>query len=366
MALVWPVSLGYFSARYIAILWQNPHHRAMKHSLPIFTMAFLLFVADVRAGEGEQLPLPLGEGGKRSLPGEGVRRSYYASDSPLLNPEPRIQSAASGNGLVHRAAENVQAERAICADLRYKIDAFGHDLVGLGSYRQLGQGSEKQLRLELKIQVADQAVTRQEICGPQYYWVRRESPFAPSTLGRVNLRQVRSSLARAPEPLASDPLEVWIMLGGLSKLLESLQRNFEFEAPREDELQFTSAEGSGVERLPVLILSGKWKPDRLAALLESQKPPQQLPTQIPDRVEIVLGRPDQVLPLFPYRITYLKDDGKGRGEGPSRTMLSIELFNVYRNQQIDPREFDYQPGDQEVADLTGAYLQRLGLGTKTR
>ena len=284
------------------------------------------------------------------------------------------RSGLSGSDLVGQAARRVQQEPALSADLRYKIDAFGHELVGQGTYRQLGRGPEKLLRLELKVQVADQALTRQEICGPQFYWIRRESPFAAATLGRVNLRQVRQAAAQhqpdAPARAQTNPGDVWMLLGGLPKLLEGLHDHFDFDPPTEDELQFTGADGQSIERLPVLVVRGRWKPKVLSKLINGDPQKTKLPEQLPDEVELLLGRPEQVLPLFPYRVTYWKRansaaSGQGRG-GELRPLMTMELFNVYRKGDIDPREFDYNPGDQEVADLTPGYLQRLGLAPKTR
>jgi hypothetical protein len=278
----------------------------------------------------------------------------------------------SGNRAVAAAARAVQAEAALSADLRCRIDAFGHELVGQGSYQQLARipdrPGEKLLKLDLKVQLADQTITRQEICGPTFYYVRRESPLAQVTLGRVNLRQIRMAMTRAPEPVAANPDEVWILLGGLSKLLESLHRNFEFDEPQPDDLQFPKVDGDGVERLPVIVVRGRWQEDKLAALRKTDKgTSKDYADQIPDEVELVLGRADLAeLPLFPYRLTYFKlpskDDQGGAGEGGSlRPLLTLELFNVQRNSSLTPQQFDYQPGDQEVADLTQSYLQRMGL-----
>jgi hypothetical protein len=277
---------------------------------------------------------------------------------------------ALGDRAVADAARRVQQEASLSADMRYRINAFGHELAGQGSYQQLGQGAEKLLKLELKIQVADQRVVRQEICGPSFYYIRRESPFAPVSLGRVNLRQVRQAIARSDVPIAGNPAEVWILLGGLPKLLETLHRNFDFTPPQDDELAYTVAGGQGVQRMPVIVVRGRWKKDRLDALRTTDKGlSKEDNEQLPDAVELVLGRPDDpTLPLFPYRITYLKDeksvDGKkgeqGRGGDQLQAMLMLELFNVHRS-QLAPEQFDYQPNEKDVADLTQSYLVRLGL-----
>ena len=275
-----------------------------------------------------------------------------------------IAEESPGNRLVAQAARSVLAESSLSADLRYRLDAFGHELAGQGSYQQLGDGPEKLLRLDLKVQVAGQAASRQEICGPTFYYVRKESPAGGATLGRVNLRQVRQAIARAPASAAGNPADVWILLGGLPKLLQTLHDNFDFAPPRDDELQFTTEGGQGVQRLPVVVVQGRWKKDRLAALLATEKgASHDDPEQLPDAVELVIGSPTQQPPLFPYRITYRKQvQSKSAGQSGSdlQPMLLLELFNVHRS-NLKPEDFNYQPSEREVLDLTQSYLQRLGL-----
>jgi hypothetical protein len=283
-------------------------------------------------------------------------------------------TTTDGQELVAEAARRVFDEAAIAADLRYTIEAFGQELVGTGRYLQLGAGANKQLRLELKMQVAGKPATLQEICGEQYYWIRRDVPPSPPTLGRVNLTNFRSTLAmRLDEPRQIMPTDGWIMLGGLARLLASLEQNFRFGPAEARSLSF-NAGGGQVERLPIWIVEGAWKKDRLAAVSgrdADKLRPGELPEQLPDRVRLVLGRTTDVLPLFPYRVTYLRlpkpkaerapadDKASAQAERP-RELLSLELFNVHRKGDIDPGEFDYSPAGQQlqVQDLTTAYLQR--------
>jgi hypothetical protein len=92
-----------------------------------------------------------------------------------------------------------------------------------------------------------------------------------------------------------------------------------------------------------------------------------LPEQLPDRVEIVLGRTEDV-PLFPFRITYWRTrpaEKAATEPAAPRELLTLELFNVSRK-EIDPREFQYQPGDQDVQNLTQFYVQRLTGDAKLR
>jgi hypothetical protein len=268
----------------------------------------------------------------------------------------------------------VSGEAAISAEMRYRIAAFGHTLVGTGNYLQYGQGLEKLLRLDLRMQVGDKTATVQEIRGSESYWVRRDVPPAPPSLGRVDLNQLRKSLAAGTVPSAGDvlPQGEWIMLGGLSRLIAALEQNFAFGEPRSEELQFQASDGKSTVRLPIWVVTGEWKPERLAALTAREPgKSKSIPEQLPDRVEMVLGRTEDVLPLFPYRITYWRTaaaDAKSKKDAvdaPPRELLTLELFNVSRK-RIDEREFQYQPGDQDVQNLTPFYVQRYSGETKLR
>lgn len=306
--------------------------------------------------------------------------SLLALGLATLTPETRAQNREppfpTGQSLVAAAATNVQNEQAISADMRYRVDAFGHELQGAGTYLQRGAGVQTLVRMELKMQVAGQAATLQEIRGTDYYWVRREVPPAVTTLGRVDLHQLRKSVDRSSDARPGDvlPTRGWIMLGGLGRLMTALDSNFEFGPPRSDELKFTAADGQSVERLPIWIVEGRWKTDRLAQITGgAAKLSAKLPDQLPDRVEIILGRTEDVLPLFPYRITYTRaaeaKPAAGQGgtaETPRKELLVLEFFNVFRKGDIDPALFEYSPGDQVVQDLTTAYVQRYSSETTLR
>jgi hypothetical protein len=123
--------------------------------------------------------------------------------------------------------------------------------------------------------------------------------------------------------------------------------------------------------MPIWKISGAWKPARLAALAgDVNRKGGHLPEQIPDEVELLLGNTEE-LPLFPYRVSYRR-----KGETPSTSsaepggsleMLRLELFRYSHDpRHIDPREFHYQPGNEEIEELTPFYVQRFGAETKLR
>jgi hypothetical protein len=220
------------------------------------------------------------------------------------------------------------------------------------------------------MQVGERPATLLEIRGPQDYWIRKEVPPAAATLGHVDLVQLSRALRRGDQPaLDVAPQQNWILLGGLPKLLAALARSFEFSAPRQDEVLIAS--GGQQQHLPIWVLEGRWKQGRLAALTgRANGATGNLPQQLPDRVEVVLDRSDESLRLFPYRISYWRkaspsSGGRG-GAAQDEELLALELFNVRRIGAVDPREFEYSPGEQEVLDLTTAYIQQLGGERKLR
>jgi hypothetical protein len=282
------------------------------------------------------------------------------------------EPAITGQELVAQAAQRLASEKQISAELRYKVAAYGHELLGTGKYLQQGAGEDRLLRLDLRMQVGEKPATLLEIRGSELCWLRRDIPPAQPTLELLNLRQVRKALdstpASADEVL---PNHGWIILGGLPRLLASLQQNFQFAAPQPDEVQYQAADGKSIERLPIWIVEGKWKRERLSAI--SNRQPEKLgalPDQLPDRVELVLGRTSDQLPLFPFRITYRRTaapDPKSSAPPPApRDVLTLEFFGVSATRPIDPREFIYQPGEQYFRDITTESIQRLSGESKVK
>ena len=406
------------SARYFKILWQNPHDRAMAYKLPKLSADSLPIrlhesaAAEQGSANGAQRPidetrslepLQLAHALKKMAAPKWVessrRRAGFVKPAvaigvtavlvavTLLGPnlfadrfsaasaageggDEKSLATADGQRLVAESARRLLAESSIKANVRFKASAYGHEVVGVGSYLQLGDGPEKLLRLEMKSQVGDQTATLQEICSEDEYWVRRDVPQLTTTVGRASLRPIRQAIARMSKDPQVDPIQTWIILGGLPRMMEELHRSFNFSPATASEVEFTSADGRSVERMPVWIVTGEWKQERLDFLTGNKTPENlaKLPQQLPTRVELILGRVDHAFPLFPYRISYLRPRGQsGTDEPPTadpgsfEPLCTLEFYGVYHTSDIDPREFAYDPGDQEVADLTQHFMVRLGL-----
>jgi hypothetical protein len=353
----------------------------MKHSLRSLTVAVLC----PWLGVSGQWSVASDAGAPRRIGVPPVQNFATPDASPrpgftiIRGQEPALsEKQLTGQELVAQAAQRLADERQISAELRYKVAAYGHELLGTGHYLQLGAGEDRLVRLDLRMQVGEKPATLLEIRGSELCWMRRDIPPAQPTLERLNLRQVRKALENAPAADQPLPHSGWIILGGLPRLLDSLEHNFEFDAPKPDEVQYQAADGKSIEKLPIWIVSGKWKRQRLAALanrkVEKLGTP---PDQLPDQVEVVLGRTTDQLPLFPFRITYRRtpaSDPKSPASTSTtpatpRDLLTLEFFSVSATRPIDPRSFHYQPGEQYLRDITTESIERLsgeGKGKKLR
>lgn len=264
----------------------------------------------------------------------------------------------TGDELVTAASRQLLDEQALECKVRYRVRSGRHDLIGQGAYMQVGPSDAKLLRLELKLQVGEHVASLQQISGEEYLWIRRDLPQSKQGLSRISLRQYREAARNSQTAPVSTSTTAWLLMGGLSRLIEAQHMNFEFEEPQAGMLQ----------NVPVWVVGGHWRPAQLRSLLNGNDLPlDRLPGQLPARVELTLGR-DNILPLFPYRLEWLRQvrEEPAEKKTPSaeprwEPMVTMELYEVSRRAQYDPARFEYDPGDQEVEDVTQAYLNKAGL-----
>ena len=216
------------------------------------------------------------------------------------------------------------------------------------------------IRLELSTQIGDQVSSFLQVCDGKCLWTYRKL-FDETTLTRVDaVRAMRVLQAMAAAP-GRDPAATLPGLGGLSRLLRGLDANF----------CFTTAELGRVKQpvkyLPVWKLEGGWRPAQLVRLLPQQKAAieqgkpvdtTRLSKHLPDRVVLLLGQED----LFPYRIEYRRQvDKKEASEGEeTRSLVTMELYEVNLNALAEPTRFLYNPGSMEPEDQTESFLLSLG------
>ena len=311
----------FMSAHYNTILWQIRYFRAMWHNPRNFTLVFCLlaWAASIAAQE-------------TSL--------AAAVTAPTL----------TAQQLITQSGANLLKLTGLEAEFRYRVHLYGESLQGTGNFRHLGEGPEKQFRLEMRTQLEESVATQQIICGTQYLWIRREIGEDKKPLVRVNLRKLRKTLQDAGPPLAEDPTPTWASIVSLPKLLGSLGIWFKFAPPEEAKIS---------NRL-VWQLRGEINQELRDKLLVQGRVGDTVGEQIPDQVRLTLGR-DEALPLFPYRLEFLQRDANANSLKP---LLSLEFYSVKVKSDFDPQLFDYAPGDQEVEDQTILFLQRLGFIVK--
>lgn len=312
----------------------------MKSILPIFAS---FAWACMGLGINAQTPMPPG-----NLP--AARTS-----APVAVPA----DSNSGDALLRRVLAAVEAQRSIVAKVRHKVDLLGHATLGSGIYLQQGRGPQRMLRLELKLQTVPQASSVQEICDGTNLWIY-EDLCEVKSLFRVDVARLRRARPKsAPAPPATPGIDAWVALGGLPKLLASIESSFRFGPVVESRL----------DDLRVWTLEGRWKPARLVEFLPDQKAAiesgaavdlTKLAPNMPDRVTLHVGCDD----LFSYRIEYWRaaaptKNTKANDHGKLLTVM--ELYEVQLGVPIDPRQFAFAPGDVPFADRTQAFLEKLNL-----
>ncbi len=266
-------------------------------------------------------------------------------------------STPTATELIHQAAQNLAHQPALEAKLRQTVTLFGQSLRGSGSYRQLIVGDNKMFRLEMKLAVADTTTSLLQVCDGTTLWEKRDLGTSQQQ-GYLMIRPFRELVQQ--EGLVESGL-VWMAVGGLDQLLRGLNQSFQFEAP--------IPRSVGTAKLPVWELRGHWKAEMITRFLPEGSTPSgdwdRLPEHLPHRVVLTLGR-DQQLPLFPYRIEYLRqlpepvEQTAVVSEPQHRRLASIQLYEVQRYANMDPQHFVFQIDKQTpVEDMSERYLAWL-------
>ena len=262
-----------------------------------------------------------------------------------------VTGTRTGRSLVHMAAEQLLQLPPVETRIQQTIDLAGQQLVGTGTYRQAGTPAAPLIRLELRVQMATGVASLQQIRNQRFLWTRRA--FTDRTvLERIDLLRVNEALATTKTDVVSIEQFQWIASGGVPALLKSLERKF----------LFGSAHPRNVDQVPVWVIEGQWKPTKMPdgqpasqsnetaqATLAHQH------TVRPDRVRLLLGR-GRPVPLFPYRIVFYTERNKIK-----HSVVAIEFFDIRKMDQVDQAWFEYQPGDQDVEDITDDFLKQFGV-----
>jgi hypothetical protein len=271
--------------------------------------------------------------------------------SPKVDPTPQARLAS--------AIWTLQARRAVSAKIRQKIDIFGKQLIGSGTYLEQRREPVALLKLELKIQLGQNTTSLVQVCDGKYLWTYRKL-LGNGKLSRLDAIRASSALKEAEKSGGGD-MQMLPGLGGLPQLLRGLHATFDFVSAEKGTL------GSKPREMTVWRLEGRWKPKELARLLPDQKEAieagkavdlAKLPKHLPDHIVLLLGDEDK----FPYRIEYRRQlPGKTMPscKPASRELVTMEWLDVVMDRPVDPGRFEYNPAGLKFTDTTSAFIKRL-------
>ena len=314
-------------------------------------------------GVGQVLPLQTGPAAAGAFDDRNVTPT--SGDSISRRP---TENRFAGNLLLSRAVKQLAQHGSIVAKIRHRVDLFGNELIGSGTYRQLDVGQDRLLRLELKIPLGNQITSIQQVCDSRFLWLQQTMPdklrSERTTISRIDLNEIRRATFNDSNSLVNRRDGLLIGQGGLPQLLIELERHFAFHEVRSGTLH----------QVPVWITWGKWKPAALRLLFGGNGVEQEpggkqdelltkLPRHVPHSAMVILGKQD----LFPYQFEYRrsKDAHQPRNatsvieKTDSRAIVTMELFEVQLGAAIDPIQFVFKPGDRPWIDRTRDYLTRL-------
>jgi hypothetical protein len=226
--------------------------------------------------------------------------------------------------------------------------------VGTGNYLQSRQQQRLQVRFSLCYKTSERMVSLLHVCDGRTLWMFNNLEGRP-TLSRVDLQRLRQVAAEHQGPAV--PI---LQGGGLPQLLGSLQVHFLASQPKSVVFQ----------DVPVWAITLRWDPQYLSDLLHQpdvlddrgRLRPEVLPEQLPDSILLLVGQDD----LFPYHVDFRRslpsDVALGDISGASsasRSLTTMELFEVQFDVPLDPALFVYQSGNMEIDDRTDSYLSEL-------
>lgn len=269
-----------------------------------------------------------------------------------------------GNEILADAIVSLERRSQVTAQVRQQSFVNDLQVFGQGAYRQQGRGEQRRVKWELQTQVGDERASLVQLVDDHYLWT--DQRFSSKRIvERVDLWQLRRQFKNIDDdfrnvaPGQAGAFAGGHSFGGLSMLLESLARNFNFATPRQLQL--------GSE--PVIALRGNWKPHRLRELLElsEKESPTEfvMPSRIPVEVLVLIGSRD----YFPYLIEYrnasdpvaiIGDSTNEVDKLSERPLVRIEFYQVNLSEKIDASEFVFMlPSDTAATDVTQRYADRI-------
>lgn len=256
--------------------------------------------------------------------------------------------------------------RSFRTSLRQRGQLFGTELIASGTYLH-ADGGKGGVRTELEIQTSHLNL-QVEMVNDGVYYFRRVKPLSDSSqpvsnekkidtnarpaVERINLREIREKLG------AEDGWPGhWISYGGLYLFMDQARRSFEFGPIQTKKIK-------GVE---YDVISGTWKPEKLASLVPAQKESilerhainwKRIPRQIPLEIEIVFFKQGE-LKAFPYRVIFYRPNEELLDGVRSYPVLITEYTEPVFIETPPQSDFQFNADENEVVDITDEFLSSL-------
>jgi hypothetical protein len=352
----------------------------MKHSLPCLTaLVFVTAVTTVAA-----------QGPDRSGVAEFARiQPTQASPAPPVaagdatwRAEPlQVQlpndqrPTSAGDRLLLQTLAQLERHKSITARLHHQLSLDGRERYGVGTYWQ--QGSGEDLRVRLELQTSGQRASLLQVSNGRFLWTDQRLPSG-RVVTRIDMRKLRGDPALVSTEVeelqpghatwsAIEP-EAAGVCGGLPTLISSLVEHFQFAPPQAMRLSVAPPLAEKLTTIPVFVVVGHWRPEKLAALLGEKAVTAdslagEVPERFPQEVLLAVGQTD----LFPYRIEYHRLPEQSQADAAqdkpyelsATPAVVMALTDVAFDVPIAAGQFDYAPGDADWADRTAELRERL-------
>lgn len=261
-------------------------------------------------------------------PGEGVQKPEGGAED---------RSAQQGEADAMELAESMLYALTmgppIQAKLRVRAWGGGKEVKEVGSYEQAGGGTGW-MRMELEVPIADGKGRWQQTCDGRLAWTREE------LAGHVRVRRVDvGRVAELISPGAAGRVPWGLRVGGLAELIDRIMADYEL----------TMIQGH-LENVPMIVLKGPMREARhsqlqqLAGGAATGLIPQYIRVAIPvDRIELP----------FPSRIEFWTASS-------GKLLSMIEIYDLAPIEMPAIDRFRFEPGGDDFANETEAYLRRFG------
>jgi hypothetical protein len=284
-------------------------------------------------------------------PAAGQAASVYRRGQPAA--APTADDAVQAERVVAAALAGLGRAESISARLRQRVRIGDRVLVGAGRYVQSGQGEDQRYRYEAALTCDTESFEVLDVCDGLYAWSFRRIGPQPAQIERLDARRVRERLRSLG--LAEDAtVAPW--LGGPQRTISLLR----------DWFRFVAVEAGTIDDMPVWVVSGRWVPQHLAAILPdrgeaAQRPegvaPAELPDGVPWGVRLSIGQRE----LFPFRIEWLAIPGR-RPVAPAEPepIAVTEFYELRIGEPVDATAFVYKPAAEDgLLDLTESHVKAV-------